>query len=272
MMTEDVSPPDVAGLREELAEARRLLERRTAEWRELLDIGLALSSERDLGRLQDMILRAACRLTSADAGTLYLVDKDDGGQPILVFTAAHNDSIDAPYQRMTMPLDTRSVAGFAATRGLAVRLDDAYRLPSDAEYSFSTAFDERFGYLTRSMLVVPMRDYHGAAVGVIQLINRKRHAEARLRDRASVEREVEPFADEHEGVLASFASQAAVALENKILLEAVLRREELLKREVAHLRVEIDLVKQERQVAEITETDYFQSLQEKARALRARKA
>ena len=47
------------------------------------------------------------------------------------------------------------------------------------------------------------------------------------------------------------------------------RRERRLKQEVAELRIEIDEIKQARQVAEITETEYFRDLREKASQLRA---
>jgi nitrogen fixation/metabolism regulation signal transduction histidine kinase len=49
----------------------------------------------------------------------------------------------------------------------------------------------------------------------------------------------------------------------------VLARETNLKQQVAQLRIEIDESKKARQVAEITETDYFQALRQKAKQLRA---
>jgi CheY-like chemotaxis protein/HAMP domain-containing protein len=47
-------------------------------------------------------------------------------------------------------------------------------------------------------------------------------------------------------------------------------REQRLKQQVQQLRIEVDAAKRTRQVAEITETDYFQQLQQKARDLRRR--
>lgn len=52
----------------------------------------------------------------------------------------------------------------------------------------------------------------------------------------------------------------------------VVAREQRLKHEVQQLRIEIDEAKKARQVSEITETDYFRSLQQKARDLRTRKS
>ncbi len=48
-------------------------------------------------------------------------------------------------------------------------------------------------------------------------------------------------------------------------------REAKLKKQVEEMRIEIDHSKKERQVAEITDTDYFQNLKQKAREMRERK-
>ncbi|MGI5834956.1 MAG: hypothetical protein ACOX87_00510 [Chloroflexota bacterium] len=53
----------------------------------------------------------------------------------------------------------------------------------------------------------------------------------------------------------------------RMALEVIVR-EEKLRLQVQQLRIEIDESKKVRQVAEITETDYFQSLKQKARKLR----
>jgi DNA repair ATPase RecN len=50
----------------------------------------------------------------------------------------------------------------------------------------------------------------------------------------------------------------------------VYAREERLRQQVQELRIQIDESKKAREVAEITETDYFRTLQEKARQLRAK--
>ena len=79
-----------------------------------------------------------------------------------------------------MPLTEASLAGYTALSGQVLRLDDVYALPGGVPYHFNRSFDERTGYRTRSMLMVPMVNHAGEIVGVIQLINRKRHAGARL--------------------------------------------------------------------------------------------
>jgi hypothetical protein len=51
-------------------------------------------------------------------------------------------------------------------------------------------------------------------------------------------------------------------------MEAARRREERLKEQIDALRIELSEAKQARQVAEITETDYFRRLQAQAQDLR----
>ena len=211
-------------LRFDLADKERQLVRHARDMQELQQVGIALTSEHDMARLQTLILRTSRELTGADAGTLYLVEEDDQRHKVLAFHVAQNDSnalMDATRQDTVMPLTTHSVAGFVASTGQVLRLDDAYRLPAGVEYSFSPRFDEQFGYCSRSMLVVPMRNRYGEAVGVIQLLNRKRNFGVLLSDPEAVDREVLPFTKEHEELLESFASQAGVALENKLLLDNI---------------------------------------------------
>jgi len=183
-------------LRFDLADKERQLARHARDMQELQQVGIALTSEHDMARLQTLILRTSRELTGADAGTLYLVEQDDQRHKMLAFHVAQNDSnalMDATRQDTVMPLTTRSVAGFVASTGQVLRLDDVYQLPAGVEYSFSPRFDEQFGYRSRSMLVAPMRNRYGEAVGVIQLINRKRNVAVLLTDRDAVDREVLPF-------------------------------------------------------------------------------
>jgi len=190
---------------------------------ELQQVAIALSSERNADTLQQLILTKSRELTAADAGSLYLIEDDGAGARRLRFQLAQNDSLSIDYQRTTMPLTWESLAGYTALSGQVLRLDDVYDLPPDVPYRFNRSFDEATGYRTRSMLMVPMIDHAGEVVGVIQLINRKRHAATRLESPEDVRGEVIPFDDACERFLRSFASQAAVALDNQQLLESIQR-------------------------------------------------
>jgi len=207
----------------EWREARVLaLRARQAELeRELLEIGTALTAERDLGALLERILLSARRLVSADAGSIYLAETAEDGSARLRFVRAQNDSFPAPDGGAVIPLDRSSMAGMAAVTGEPVVVEDAYALPPGTPFTFNRTFDERSGYRSRSVLAVPMITRGREIVGVIQLINRKRRREVRLDDAGVVEREVVPFDAGDLELLRSLAAQAAVALENSRLLERI---------------------------------------------------
>ena len=147
---------------------------RTRELRELSEVGIALSTERDHSVLLTTILSKARELSRADAGSLYLLDEVNG-EKMLRWKLAQNDSITVgAFEEMVLPITRRSLAGWVALTGDTLVIDDAYSLPADAEYSINRSFDEKNGYLTRSILVFPMVTHVGELVGVLQLINRRK--------------------------------------------------------------------------------------------------
>ncbi len=187
---------------------------------EMNRIGIALSSERDMDKLQDLILHSCRQLTNADAATLYLVEEADDGHRMLRFAWSQTHSVDVPFSTFKMPLIEKSIAGHTVLSGRSQVVEDAYNLPPDVPFGFNSSFDEQHGYRTRSMLCVPMRNHDRDIVGAIQLINAKRHHDTKL-TLPSVEREVIPFEADHLELVESIASQAAVALDNKNLLDAI---------------------------------------------------
>ncbi len=188
--------------------------------RHLSAIGLALSAERDIQRLLGLILSASRELTGADGGTLYIVEENQSGQKSLFFRAAQNDSISIE-SNLSFAVSPSSLAGYAALSGEMLRFDDVYLLDPNSPFKFNPSFDADHGYRTRSILIVPLQDHVGQVIGVLQLINRKRHPEARLRDMATIEREVIPFDAEMTELAAILASQASVALNNTLLLREI---------------------------------------------------
>jgi HD-GYP domain-containing protein (c-di-GMP phosphodiesterase class II) len=188
----------------------------------LLGIGLALSSERDVTQLQHTIVRNARELTRADSGSLYLLETGDDGERVLRFAVAQTGPSDSgTYLGGVLPLSRTSISGYVALTGEAVRIDDAYHVPYGAEYRVNRSFDLANGYRTMSVLAVPMRDHEDGIVGVIMLINRKPDFELTLTSPAHTEEVVLPFSARDEHVLRSLASQAGVALENRVLLESI---------------------------------------------------
>jgi HD-GYP domain-containing protein (c-di-GMP phosphodiesterase class II) len=201
------------------------LDRKHNELSKLNEIGVALSAQRDIDQLLELILKKSREMTLADAGSLYLVEREgEDGQTRerwLRFKLAQNDSVIVPFKEQVVPLDDKSMAGYAAIHGEVVNIADAYRLPPGSPYQISRNFDEKSGYRTKSMLVVPMRDHNKEVIGVVQLINKKKKAETVLRPVSMVDEEVIAFTTVDEELVGSLASQAAVAYQNAALLKNI---------------------------------------------------
>jgi hypothetical protein len=200
-----------------LAEA----ERTRMELGELNAIGVRLSAERDPVALLGLILTKAREITHSDAGSIYLVEEPDEGQPRLRFKLTQNDFVSVPFTEFTMPISDESVAGHVAKSGEILHLEDAYAPPAGAPFKINRAFDQQAGYRTKSMLVVPMKTPAAETIGVLQLINCKRVAARRFPSVDAIERETIPYPERFVGFAASLASQAAVALQNSRLLENI---------------------------------------------------
>ena len=189
----------------------------------LTQIGIALSAEKNHHRLLDTILTHSRELTNADAGSLYLVEETSDGKKNLRFVHTQNDSKRIPFKQFIMPAAKTSISGYVAVTGETLNLPDVYDLPAGVEYSINKSFDQSVGYRSKSMLVVPMRDHHNEITGVLQLINAKPSAEILIPTPEEAERHVVPFEPAIEHMISSLASQAAVSLENSMLLESLER-------------------------------------------------
>ena len=212
-----------AGRQSALSTLEIQLARRNVEMSELNKIGAALSAERDIDRLLALILSKSRHITSADAGSLYLVEKGvrEGEPDVLKFVLPQNDSVTVAFPESRIPLDETSIAGYVALKGTPVNVADAYELPAGTPYRISRSFDTKSGYRTKSMMVVPMRDHQGVIIGVIQLINKKRDSTALLKPSSVVERVVVSFNELDLELVMSLASQAAVALVNTRLIKDI---------------------------------------------------
>ena len=210
------------------------------EIHELNQIGVPLSAEHDTGKLLEMILTKSREFTKSDAGSIYLVERiplrrDQRRLPFnnkptaenelfeerLSFSLSQNDSVDLPFRARAVEISERSIAGYVALTGEIVNIEDAYHLPTDVPYNINRRFDEDSGYRTKSILAVPMRNQKGKIVGVLQLINAKRDFAAKLDSLSSVLQQVVPFTGRQQEIVFSLTSQAAVALENSQLYEAI---------------------------------------------------
>ena len=182
-------------------------------------IGVSLSKERDITRLLETILLAAKTITNADGGTLYRM-MDDGQS--LRFETLRTDSLNIamggtsgvainfpnlPLQDDKGAPNDSLVAAYAAIHNQTVNIADAY---TEANFDFAGTrhFDERTGYRSQSLLAVPLKDHEGEVIGVLQLINAQRPGS----------RDVVPFSLADQSLAESLASQAAIALTNRLLM------------------------------------------------------
>lgn len=197
-------PPDSANLFERLEQ--------------LNQVGVALSQETDINRLLEEILLAAKKITNADGGTLYRVMEER----TLKFEILRNDTlnvamggttgIDITFPPINLfdpdgnPVNTM-VAAYAFHHDTSVNIADAY-IEEGFDFSGTKNFDKNTGYRSQSFLTVPMKNHENEIIGVLQLLNAK--------DRTSGA--VMPFSTEDQQLAESLASQAAIALTNRLLI------------------------------------------------------
>ena len=190
--------------------------------KDLNNIGISLSVEKDPVKLLNSILQKSREITSADAGSLYIVEGDEESGKQLRFKISQNDSIQVHYQEFVMPITKESIAGYVAATGETLNIADVYELPPSCEFRFNRQFDESTGYRSTSMLAAPMKNHKGEIIGMIQLINRKKDLRRKL-TKNNYRDWVQPFDAHDEELINSLASQAAVALENSTLIKSIRR-------------------------------------------------
>ena len=187
---------------------------------QLNEIGAALSLEKNLNALLEKILLAVKTITRADGGTLYLVE-GDGAEQVLRFEIVRTASLEIAMGGTTgtkipfYPIhlfkqgdpNTSMVAAFAALTGQTVNIADAYT-EEGFDFSGTRAFDQKTGYRSKSFLTVPMKNHEAEIIGVLQLIN--------CQDPGSGE--IVAFSPSDQRLAESLASQAAIALTNRALI------------------------------------------------------
>ncbi len=191
----------------------------TSHLRKLAQVGIALSAEKDINKLLELIVDEARNLTEADGGTLYIVDAE---KEHLRFEILHNETMEMRLGGTTgrevslppVPLrafghpNHANVSSYVALTEQIVNIPDLYEAEG-FDFIGPRTYDASTGYRSKSMLVIPMKNHEDEVIGVLQLLN--------ARDPATSE--VIPFDPESVDLIASLASQAAVALTNRNLFE-----------------------------------------------------
>jgi HD-GYP domain-containing protein (c-di-GMP phosphodiesterase class II) len=201
-----------------VSEVKGFMEKQLDQIRRLNQIGTALSAEKNLDRLLEMIVDEARGFTNADGGTLYIMSDDEEE---LHFAIVQNTSLNVRMGgtggKITWPsvklnnLDGSpnhaNVSAYAAITGQVVNISDVYHAEG-FNFEGTRKFDAETGYRSKSMLVVPMRNHENDIIGVLQLLNAQ----------ISKTTEVISFSTENQKMTESLASQAAVAISNNRLI------------------------------------------------------
>ncbi len=187
---------------------------------ELNEIGISLSRQKDTPRLLEAILVAAKKITNADGGTLYSVDLEE---KLVRFEILRTDSlgiamggttgIEIPFYPVQLynasgEANNAMVVAYSVLHDETVNIADAY-VAKGFDFSGTKSFDGKTGYRSRSFLTVPMKNHENDVIGVLQLINAK--------DRNGGE--IVSFSKADQQLTESLASQAAVALTNRQLID-----------------------------------------------------
>ncbi len=188
--------------------------KRSKEIQELTNIGKALATERNYDKLLYLILDKVKKITGSDSGTIYLAESKENSAKRLRFKLS---SLELKQDEFTVSIDKKSVAGYAALTGDTINLKDAYNIPDESEYTINLDYDRKHNYHTKSMLVVPMKNHKDEVIGVLQVINKKKHPELVLPNIEAMKKFVVSFDDNDIELVSSIAGQAAVAIENSIL-------------------------------------------------------
>ncbi|WP_234990614.1 HD domain-containing phosphohydrolase [Paucidesulfovibrio gracilis] len=174
-----------------------------------------LNHLKDVDTILDRVLYQARQLTNADAGSIFLLQ--DGH---LHFSYVHNDTLFGKqgatkhiYTDFSLPVNDKSIVGYAALTGETLVIDDAYTLDPDLPYHFNSSFDRESGYATHSILTIPLKTLRGNRVGVLQLINAM-----------DEQGQVRPFSEEDVNYAPFFANHASVAIERGVMTRELILR------------------------------------------------
>jgi len=187
---------------------------------ELNKIGIALSTEKDHTRLLELILIKAMDITNSDGGTLYICTNEKS----LKFEILLNHSLEVHKggtsgEKILLPpiqlydeegnTNNKMVAAYAVNSEQTVNIENAYT-NEVFDFSGTRDFDKSMGYRSTSFLTVPMKNHENDIIGVLQLINTIDKSTNKIISFSSLDQQL----------IESLASQAAVTITNKTLIDA----------------------------------------------------
>ncbi len=182
------------------------------------EISTALTAEKDIEKLLNLILTQSRHLAKADAGSLYLKEGDNH----LRFVLTQNISSDWNAKKdVLIEIKENSISGYTAKISKSFNLLDVYSIPESYPFTYNKTFDQTSGYRNKSMLTMPMYNNNGEVLGVIQLINKRKDYDSRVPGKKLDESQIIPFDNKDVEFVDDLASQAAIALENARLYQEI---------------------------------------------------
>lgn len=165
----------------------------------------------NLPKLLNTILNSFIDLCGCDAGSIYTVDKGTQNEKTLAFAAMVTrsmklQSVPDHLRRLAFKFDESSLVGKTATQKKSFRVSYADQIK---DHVVSDKVDNILHYVTRNILSAPLVTPRGDLVGVVQLLNKNPYAEAPSPE----------FDERDERLFSIVAGQAALAIENSMLLE-----------------------------------------------------
>ncbi|MGD8170292.1 HD domain-containing phosphohydrolase [Vibrio sp. TRT 21S02] len=203
-------------------ELKQLLSSKSTSLTRLTEIGIALSAEKSLSALLNRILDEGRKLAICDAASLFLLDDQDKQNRHLVLKLTQNASIEFDFKEQRFELNDSSISGYVAIHGHEVNITDVYDI-HDKPYQFNPIFDHVTGYRCQSLLAIPIFNHQQEIIGVLQFINHTRRAEVLLSSHSVTKENVIPFEPDICPLLRALASQSAIAIENRRLIESIHR-------------------------------------------------
>ncbi|PBC89246.1 LOW QUALITY PROTEIN: diguanylate cyclase (GGDEF)-like protein [Caldicellulosiruptor bescii] len=186
--------------------------------RKLNKIGITISREKNVDTILEMILNESIDITNSDGGTLYIV-KEFEGQTYLVITLAKNYSVDFNYIGYKIPIDNQSIVGYVAQNGIPVTINNIQNIQNSHLQQFKL-FDQALHYKTLNLMAIPMIDYQGNVIGVLQIINKKKDNSIKLTE-DNIYQNIADFTKEDEEIILSLASQASLLIERIHLYQRI---------------------------------------------------
>ena len=182
------------------------------------EVATALTAEKNIEKLLDLILTKTRHLAKADAGSLYLKEGDNH----LRFVLTQNISSDWNGKKdVLLEIKENSISGYTAKTSKPFNLLDVYSIPESISVSYNKNFDMSSGYRTKSMITMAMYNNSGEVLGVIQLINKRKDYDQRIPGKKLDEDQIIPFNNNDVEFLDDLASLAAIALENARLYQEI---------------------------------------------------